>query len=763
MRMTDILQNLFVFFRAVPATLKYGFSGRWWTAEAGNPPGEHRVLQGFLGVGVASGAEPECDGYIIERLRELGLNRVRVDFTYHSRGQYGERFLRRLITEKLKVCLHLVQPFAEAERMYTSEQARKDWRLFVAETLSAYGGAIELVEIGSTCNRRKWSGYSLPGFLAAWKIAHEVAAAGNWPVAGPNVTDFEPVYNIALLSAMKRKHILPAVHTDNLFVERAVEPESYDHKIAGKTLAATFGFNMVRKARMLNDIALAFDVQRTICPHVSWSLRRIARLLDDSEEKQADYLARYCCLAAASGALQQVYWGPLVGQREGLIDDGTTEFPEIPHVTFYGRARGELKNYRKRPAFYALQTVNRFIDGAQYIRKISVEFGLETHEFIAHDGLLHVCWCMNGKRALTRECYPAETLKGAVFFSRDGAKLDRPPVMITESPVYIEWTGMSKDMDEQPVRPSDATSAGQGPPSPGGPAFSEAIYPAPPVNSLRNIRFTQSTGMEYDFMARGNLSGICRAKHGDDILNMIATPGAGKPAGAEILRDARNRVWRVMPGKGQNAAMVVKQFNPLSPARRLFAGHKGDKALRSWNGAQELLRRGIFTPFPVAFFHNPRDPLGTESWYVCDEFGGGFSVRNAFTAFSQGADEFAGIKSEELYNQIAIFLIKMHDRGVYFRDLSAGNLLFRLSGAKTPAFALIDTARAEFHDRATGLRERLCDLMRICHPLCWAGRKKFIARYMALSGRRYRLWMDIVFHYYDGKHLLKGKLRPWRK
>jgi len=736
--MSPFWQNLFVFFRSAPAALKYSVSGRWRTDQAGNPAGEHQVIPDFLGVCVASNDDPACDDYIIERLRELGLTRVRIDFTYNSRGQYGERFLRRLLDDKFKVCLHLVQPIAESERINKSDQSRENWRLFMAETLAAHGQDVELIEIGSTCNRRKWSGYSLPGFLTAWKIAHEVASANNCPLAGPNVTDFEPVYNIAILSEMKRKGILPAVHTDNLFVERAGEPEAYDPKIAGKRLAKSFRFNLIRKAWMLNDIALAFGVPQTICSHVSWSLRRIYRLLEDVEEKQADYLARYCCLAAAGGVLNRVYWGPLIGQREGLIDDGTTEFPEIPHVTFYKRAHGNIQDYRIRPAYFALQTVNRFIAGAKYIRKIPSERGLEIHEFQTSDGLLHVAWTFNGRRALTRNCYRGDMLVNAKFYSRDNIFLDRVPAMISESPLYIMWFGekrLSKDIKNMFAGPDK-------------------------LQAMENIRFASIAGIQYDFVARDDLSGVCRPDMPEKILDMFSELKSGGTAGFDVLRDARNRVWRcIRPGK-ECSKIVIKLFNPPGPLRRFFQRKKGDKALRSWNGAQELLRRGVATPLPVAFFHNVEKPMSSASWYVCEEFTGGFSVRNAFTAFSHGAGSFEGIKAGELYNQIAIFLRKTHDRGAYFRDLSAGNLLFRFRDDKTVEFALIDTARALFYDKSIGLRQRLCDLMRICHPLRWKGRKIFLAKYMALSGRRYRLWMNSVFHYYDFKHWLKKKLRP---
>jgi len=754
--------------------LKYAVAGRWLAAGLDEPAGAVQVGNDFFGLCVASAEDPACDDFIIARLKELGLRQVRLDLASDSRMPFQERFLRRLIEEGFRVGLHLVPSFSAAARMSGSAQVREDWRLFVAETMTAYGRVLEFVEIGSTCNRRKWSGCDLSGYLKAWQIAYEVAAAHHCVLAAPNVTDFEPVYNIAILSEMKRRNILPAVHTDNLFVERAAEPEAYDHKIAGRGLVNKLRFNLIRKARVLNDIALTFGVRKTICSHVSWSLRRIARFLESVEEKQADYLSRYCCLAVASGALEKVYWGPLIGQREGLIDDGTSEFPEIPHVTFYGKARGKVGDYRIRPAYYAFRTVIRFLAGSKYIRKISSEYGLEIHEFQRPEGLLHVVWTMNGRRALTKDCYQAGVLEQAQCYARDGALLDSVPAMISESPIYLLWSGREFSGNHSPVsaRPDK-------------------------LQTLKKIRFANMAGRQYDFAISDDLSGVCLSDISGRLLNMFSALKADGQAGHDVLRDARNRVWRcVLPGK--EGKIVIKLFRPVGSFRRLLQMKKGDKARRSWNGANELLRRGISTPLPIAFFHCVKNPLAGESWYACEDFADGFSVRDVFTAFSEapralakpsdlsteaiqakgeakeailnkpqvipakegnGAGEFEGIKANELYGQIALFLREIHDRGVYFRDLSAGNLLLRIRSDKSVEFALIDTARAMFYEKSIGLRKRLCDLMRICHPLCWKGRKIFLARYMAFAGRRYRAWMNIAFYYYDLKHLVKGKFR----
>src|SRR4029079_6329849 len=119
----------------------------------------------------------------------------------------------------------------------------------------------------------------------------------------------------------------------------------------------------------------------------------------------------------------------------------------------------------------------------------------------------------------------------------------------------------------------------------------------------------------------------------------------------------------------------VKHFRPTGGLRGWVRSFNPNKALRSWNGAHEMLRRGVPTPRPVAWLEHPTRPQESESYYLCEAFAGGSSARQAFYAFNNGAAEFLGVPVPELYRKIAALLVKMHGRGIFFRDLSAGNLL----------------------------------------------------------------------------------------
>ncbi len=709
-----------------------------WRASSPVPPASpHPVQADFLGVCVAPSDAPEGDDFLIDALRQAGLRNVRLDLTYaHDSGPAG-RLLRRLLDADFRVWIHLVQPWDEAARMPAAEAVDR-WTAFTRDLFQTYRGRVAVFEVGATVNRRKWTGYSsLDAFLRAWEIAWREARSAGVTLAGVNVTDFEPFYNAGLLEILKRRGLLPAIHSDNLFAERATEPERFDPKILGPRLAGVARFNLIRKARLLDALARRFGILETVCTHTAWSARRIRRLLDDAEQKQADYLARYLLLAAASGALSRVYWGPFIGQREGLIDDGTAEYPDpVPHVTFYGRAPGNPARYRFRPAFHALRALAGFLPGSTWSRRLAAQPGVELVEFQTPRGLVHAGWTVNGKAADLRQTYAPDSPPPSRILDRDGRTVSSVPSVLTESPVYFFW--------DSPSMPSVSSA-----PS----ILSSLTVPHPHGRRFEPVSADGWTGFvalpDAAWPADGRLAPYFP----------MALEGA---ADSQVLRQARNRVWKTADPLRPGETMVVKRACATAWHKRLLGLGRPSKARRSWNCACELLRRGVATPEPIAFFEQPvRHPALAPSYYLCRAFPGTDSVRTAFTAFRDGAKTFEGLDRAEFYKTLADFLGRMHERGAFHRDLSAGNVLVRVCGSRAE-FSVIDTGRARFYPHPLPLSLRMADLKRICHPLSWPERKVFVGLYLARLNRSFAPALQWPFALYDLKHRCKQWLRPLR-
>lgn len=326
------------------------------TLEAGGVvPGD------FFGINVATKADPATDDWLVARLRELGLRDVRCDVDAAGLGGHPGRLVERLEAEGFSVMVRLLQPVVA-----TGDTA--EWRGLLAGARERFSPASW--EIGSVVNRRKWSGYTYARFLGAWRAAVEVLE-GSAPLAGPNVSDFEPLHAYGLLARMAWSGRTPDVQTVNLFSERTRIPEAFDWRVLGRWAAPRLRLNLVKKARVFEHIGARFGVPETVCTHTCWNTFRLQRWAEGPEAVEAmraDLLERYVVLAAASGALRRVYWGPLVGWADGLVDDGTGGVAVGERVARHVVAPGAPAEWTVRPAFERYAEVIRKVTGTAYTR-----------------------------------------------------------------------------------------------------------------------------------------------------------------------------------------------------------------------------------------------------------------------------------------------------------------------------------------------------------------------------------------------------------
>lgn len=718
--------------------LAYILSGRLYVKNGHLPAAEHIIPADFIGVCVASSTDAGMDDYVVAQLRLLGINQVRLDFSYGDLESFNARFLQRLIDEKLQITLHLLQPFANAKNMAsTAEQAR--WKAFLIAVLERFGSQVKQIEIGTTINRKRWAGYSVNGFLQAWAIAYLEIKQRGITLAGPNITDFEPVYNIGVLSMLKAKNQLPDIHTDNLFSERVSEPERFDHRIFKYRWATWFKYNLIKKARLLKKISTDFGIKHFMSPVAFWAIYRIQRLLPDGEQKQADYAARYMLLNAASGALDQAFWGALICHREGLINDGLNDadYPALERVTHYASVDGDRQHFRHHPSFNAMKTVADMLQGAQYKAALASSNGLEIHHLQTAQHHVHALWTINGKVALLQSIYHSADLQQAEVIDRDGHALDKAPLIVSETPLYLRW-------------PVD-----------------KAIGVKPDLSLAKDLAIhAHIQGQQYYPFHKDGWFGLILAKSSDEaaLLALQLHPAnLSSPQKNAALRHARNAIWALPDPRDASRKITVKQPVKMYPHKQFFDRFKPSKAKRSWNGAVELLRRGIDTAQPVAFFEKEHDTTLKQNFYICDYVTADCSVGELFVHFAQGHKDFhiatknVTITAEATYQQLGQYLHQMHKNGTFFRDLSGGNVLVQVLENKQLHFSLIDTARARFYNHGTPIKQRISDLARICNKLHWAGRKRFLGLYLANIGLKLTPQIKLAFYMYDFKVAFKRK------
>ncbi len=696
--------------------------------------GRH-IGRDLFGVNVASSDDPRCDDYVVNHLRQAGIQHVRLSLDDTALDSYPQRFLDRLLDEGFDVMVSLLPAFSDAQRLNLDASATQSWRRFLNTFLAAYGQRVSLVEIGNTPNRPKWSGYTPTGYLTAWEIAVEEAQPYATPLAGPNISDFEPVFNTSYLRRMQLKGASPTVHTDNLFVERAVQPEQYDPSAFGKLFAKPLKLNLAKKINIFSAISSRYGVERTFCTYTCWTSKRLSRWSVFPEAKGADYLVRYLVICCTNPGLDRIYWGPLIDSRDGLIDCGTKDYPYIDNVTHYKSVRGEVTHFQPKPSFHAYAFITNLLKGTICLQGVGSTSGVNHYIFADDKQVHHILWSPDGLAHNLFDLYPAAALGGQRAQIRDvfGQALTHPleKIHISESPLILTWT-----------KPAGAPSPGP-----------QQIRDCQPIGP----RGTQHTPQD-QFWTGGiddpQWRGVAKISiSGEESWRQALLPQHinTRPV-IKTLRDNRNKLW-VVEHPFADTRLVVKQ-NRAKGIKRLSYLFQDSKGKRHWNTATIMLRRGVNTPEPIAYTERKRFSGLYDNYYVAQHLEDAFSTRDLFTAFALGESTYRGISKADWLTQVAHFVAHMHQRRITHRDLSSGNILITLDQDQ-PKIYVIDIGRA----RVDAHFKPLLDIKRICYKLSWADREFFVDQYLQIFSKKALGNWRLALHSYDWKLIIKRKIK----
>ena len=161
-------------------------------------------------------------------------------------------------------------------------------------------------------------------------------------------------------------------------------------------------------------------------------------------------------------------------------------------------------------------------------------------------------------------------------------------------------------------------------------------------------------------------------------------------------------------------AVVVKQFRNQGLRARLSRRLRGSRATRSWRAAQVVVEAGVPTPAPILLIES--EVLDGPSFFVSEKIPDAFEARYFFRALQEGTarQAFPQVEAEILVGSVGRMLRRLHDAGIWHRDVSVGNLLV-VPGSKasdSPTVYLIDLNRARL-DRPLTTSRRTRDLCRL--------------------------------------------------
>jgi len=155
----------------------------------------------------------------------------------------------------------------------------------------------------------------------------------------------------------------------------------------------------------------------------------------------------------------------------------------------------------------------------------------------------------------------------------------------------------------------------------------------------------------------------------------------------EVIYTGRNILKRYQI-KGYE--IIVKRFRkPNIFNKYIYSNFRKSKARRSYEYAFKLLDAGIGTPQPIAYREDKKGIQFRYSYYIAIFETEYTHIRNQM--LGNGIDAF-------FIEQLAIFIARIHEKGILFLDLSPGNILFKRSGNDV-IFSLVDINRTYFRYR----------------------------------------------------------------
>ncbi|MCC8361453.1 lipopolysaccharide kinase InaA family protein [Salinimicrobium sediminilitoris] len=178
----------------------------------------------------------------------------------------------------------------------------------------------------------------------------------------------------------------------------------------------------------------------------------------------------------------------------------------------------------------------------------------------------------------------------------------------------------------------------------------------------------------------------------------------------QTLDNFENEGRKIGPGK-RNVVKVVslkeKKLNikafkiPNAVNKIAYRFFRKSKAERSFNYAQELLKRGINTPAPVAYAEEVTSVAFLKSFYVSEQLDYDLTFRD-LNLEKKG--------HEEILRAFTRFTFQLHEKEIEFLDHSPGNTLIQIN-ENVFKFYLVDLNRMNF--KSLSFTERMQNFKRL--------------------------------------------------
>lgn len=204
----------------------------------------------------------------------------------------------------------------------------------------------------------------------------------------------------------------------------------------------------------------------------------------------------------------------------------------------------------------------------------------------------------------------------------------------------------------------------------------------------------------------------------------------------DVIYNIRNCIKKInVAGEVWN----VKSFKKPIPVNSFIYRYcRKTKAERSYKNAVRLLNLNISTPQPIAYIIE-KNLLGIHrSYYISQQIAYDHTLGDLFRKPPQDAPHIIG--------ECIKYINSFHRKGVYFLDLSVGNILIKRQADGGFTFYLIDLNRAKFYNRPLTCSESVKAFCRL--DTTTEQKEDILRQYASVSGFDYE---DVIHHYNQHK------------
>lgn len=225
----------------------------------------------------------------------------------------------------------------------------------------------------------------------------------------------------------------------------------------------------------------------------------------------------------------------------------------------------------------------------------------------------------------------------------------------------------------------------------------------------------QSDHLPFKKFSKGDVNGWLR----EEILNLLPTPFFENPLSyilemnGKVIEESKLR-WASIFTLPNGKRIFFKRDITKGWLESLKYILLPTKARKEWFIAYQLQKRNLNIPQPLGWMEKVRWGFVKESYYLSEVIGSG-------TSFIENP---AILRESSMMDELAKMLRKIHNVGLFHRDLHAGNFLW-----DGKSLFLTDLHRAKMM-RALPLSQRLWNLSQLFHSLRSVWKEEDLSRFM---------------------------------